>query len=72
MVQIELVECLPVIAAVIGCIARCIVQDSQRKNFRLAVMMVCDSLVHGCHLLCVVHRLITNRRLMNVMRVART
>jgi hypothetical protein len=72
MVQTEQDECLQVIAVGIGCIAPCIVQVSQPKNFQLAVMMVCVSLVHGCRLLCGARHLITNLQLMNAMRVART
>jgi hypothetical protein len=70
MVQTELGECLRVIAAVIGYIAPCTVQGSRLKNYQSDVMMVCASQVRGCHLLCGVHRLITNRPLMNVMHVA--
>jgi hypothetical protein len=72
MVRTEQGECLLVIAAVIGCIARCTVLASQRKNFRLVVMMGYVSLVRGCHLQCAVRRQTTSRQLKNVMRVVRT
>jgi hypothetical protein len=50
MVQTELVECLPVIEVVIGCIAPCTALASQLKNFQLGVMTVCASRVLGCRL----------------------
>jgi hypothetical protein len=69
--QIERAEFLLVIAVAIGCIALCIVQGSQLKNFRLVETMGYDLLVHGCRLLCGARHLITNLQLKNVMHVVR-